>query len=79
MAGYHVGCGMFEIYAGTLNMNQTKWVNKSECTDEAINAVRDYMVTDCLGDLDCSKASEGGYSWQLNDERTVKLMIAIVD
>ena len=79
MARYHVGCGMFEIYAGTRNMNQTKGVNKSECTDEAINAVRDYMVTDCLGGLDCSKASEGGYSWQLNDGRTVKLMVAIVD
>lgn len=79
MAGYHVGCGMFEIYAGTLNMNKTKWINKSEYTDEAINAVRDYMVTDCLGGLDCSKASEGGYSWQLNDGRTVKLMVAIVD
>lgn len=77
MSGYHVGYGMFEIYAGTLNMDNTKWIDKSECTDEAINAVRDYMVSNCLGGLDCSKTNEGGYSWQLNDGRTVKLMISI--
>ena len=34
MAEYHVGCGAFWIYAGTLNeRNKNMWKNKSECTD----------------------------------------------
>lgn len=41
MAEYHVGCGALAIYAGTLNAkNKNLWQNKTECTDEAINAVR---------------------------------------
>ena len=45
MPEYHVGCGTFGIYAGTLNSkNKSLWQSKTECTDEAINAVRDYMV-----------------------------------
>ena len=36
MAEYHVGCGVFAIYAGTLNKSKTLWQNKSECTDEAV-------------------------------------------
>ena len=41
MAEYHIGCGAFAIYAGTLNAkNKNLWQNKTECTDEAINAVR---------------------------------------
>lgn len=39
------GCGAFGIYAGTLNSrNKNMWQNKTECTDEAICAVRDYLV-----------------------------------
>lgn len=29
MADYHVGCGIFEIYAGTLNKKGDLWKNKS--------------------------------------------------
>ena len=78
MAEYHVGAGVFAIYAGTLNKNKTMWQNKSECTDEAITAVRDYMITELLGGLDCNKATSSGYEWTLKDGRTVKLMIGIV-
>lgn len=78
MAEYHVGCGAFAIYAGTLNpRNKNMWANKTECTDEAIDAVRDYMVDQCLGGFDCSKAKYGGYEWTLKDGRTVELTIAI--
>lgn len=77
MAEYHVGCGAFAIYAGTLNKNKTMWNNKTECTDEAINAVRDYMVSECLGGFECEKANNGGYAWTLKDGRTVELRIAI--
>lgn len=78
MAEYHVGCGAFGIYAGTLNnRNKSMWQNKSEVTDEAIDAVRDYMVQERLGGLDCSKDTTGGYEWTLKDGRTVELRITI--
>lgn len=78
MAEYHVGCGAFAIYAGTLNSkNKTMWQNKTECTDEAIGAVRDYMVGECLGGFDCSKGKSGGYEWTLKDGRVVELRITI--
>lgn len=44
MAEYHIGCGVFAIYAGTLNKDKTLWKNKSECTDEAVSAVAQYLL-----------------------------------
>lgn len=78
MAEYHVGCGAFAIYAGTLNSkNRSLWQNKTECTDEALCAVRDYMVLHLLGGIDCRKSSTGGYEWTLEDGRTVELRVTI--
>ena len=76
MAEYHVGAGCFGIYAGTLK-NKEEWKDKTECTDEAIEAVRNYMVDECLGGLDCLKSNTGGYSWKLKDGRTVELRVSI--
>lgn len=44
MANYHVGCGITGIFAGTLNKTNTMWVNKSDVTDEAINAVALFLL-----------------------------------
>lgn len=78
MAEYHVGCGAFAIYAGTLNSrNKNLWQNKTECTDEAIDAVRDYMVSELLGGFECKKCAESGYEWTLKDGRKVTLKVAI--
>jgi len=79
MAEYHVGCGAFGIYAGTLNSkNKNLWLNKTECTDEAITAVRDYMVQELLGGLECRKSvSTSGYEWSLKDGRIVELRITV--
>lgn len=78
MAKYHVGCGAFGIYAGTLNSkNEALWKDKTECTEEALEAVRDYMVQELLGGLDCSKAVSSGYEWKLNDGRIVELRVTI--
>lgn len=44
MAEYHVGCGAFGIYAGTLKSNGTEWRNKSDVTDEAISAAAQYLL-----------------------------------
>lgn len=43
MAEYHVGNGLAGIYAGTLTKDKTRWVNKSDVTDEAIAAVFTWM------------------------------------
>lgn len=79
MANYHVGAGCFGIYAGTLNKKGDLWQNKTECTDEAINAVRDYMVQELLGGFDCTKATSSGYEWTLKDGRIVELRVTIKD
>lgn len=44
MANYHVGCGITGIFVGTLNKTSTMWVNKSDVTDEAINAVAQFLL-----------------------------------
>lgn len=44
MQEYHVGCGAFAIYAGTLNKNKNLWQNKTEVTDEATSAVAQYLI-----------------------------------
>ena len=44
MVEYHVGCGAFGIYAGTLNKDKSMWRNKSDVTDEAFSAVAQYCV-----------------------------------
>lgn len=78
MVEYHVGCGMFGIYAGTLNSrNKNTWKDKTECTDEALCAVRDYMVQELLGGFDCKKAISDGYEWKLKDGRAVELRVTI--
>jgi hypothetical protein len=44
MSRYHVGCGITEIYAGTLNKSGNMWTNKSVVTDEAYRAVAQYCI-----------------------------------
>ena len=79
MAEYHVGCGAFGIYAGTLNSrNKSLWQNKTECTDEALSVVRDYIIQECIGGLNSNKTS-GGYEWTLKDGRVVSLIVTIKD
>ena len=40
---YHVGLGVFGIYAGTLK-NKEEWKDKSEVTREAIDAVAEFLL-----------------------------------
>lgn len=44
MSDYHVGCGLFAIYAGTLNKKRNMWINKSEVTDEVLGSAAQYMI-----------------------------------
>lgn len=50
MAEYHVGCGAFGIYAGTVNKKGDMWLNKSEVTEEATYAVIQYVKQKMLLD-----------------------------
>ena len=43
MSNYHVGCGLFGIYAGILNKKGDTWVNKSDVTDEVLSSAFDYL------------------------------------
>ncbi len=43
MAKYHVGCGICDIYAGTLKSNGYEWRNKSTVTMEALGAAAQYL------------------------------------
>ena len=44
MAEYHIGCGIFAIYAGTLNKKGNMWLHKSDVTNEAFDAVAQYCL-----------------------------------
>lgn len=44
MAEYHVGCGVFGIYAGVLNKKGDKWLHKSDVTDECISASAQFLL-----------------------------------
>lgn len=43
MAEYHVGCGLFGIYAGILK-NKTTWKDKSKVTEEVLGAAAQYLL-----------------------------------
>lgn len=72
MVEYHVGCGIAGIYAGTLKKNGIEWQNKSLVIDEAINAVRDYLML---------QKEDGenhfGYEWSLKNGGRVQLLIMV--
>ena len=73
MAEYHVGCGAFGIYAGTLKKNGKEWQNKTECTDEALCAVRDWLY----GEAEQHHRSVWGYEWKRKDGKVVELLVKI--
>lgn len=80
MAEYHVSAGFFgRIYAGTLMPQKGEapriWRNKSDVTDEAICAVRDHMLDECVKEED-GKMS-GGYEWARKDGKKVSLVVSV--
>ena len=74
MIDYHVGCGALGyIYAGTLKKNGKEWQNKTECTDEALCAVRDCLYAEAV----MENRTVHGYEWTRKDGRIVELLIKI--
>lgn len=74
MSEYHVGCGCFGIYAGIIK-KPGEWKNKSEVTDEALCAVRDYLSDNFLID----DKTQGGYEWTRKDGKIIQLMVILKD
>ena len=77
MAEYHVGSGVFGIYAGTVNPKRKDgiqtWKTKSEVTDEAINAVRDFMKLQA----ECEKSNYYSYIWEKDNGDKIVLSLEI--
>lgn len=73
MNEYHVSCGMFGIYAGTVKRNGTEWKDKTRVTDEAIEAVRDWL----LSEAQFYNRTFSGYTWTTKDGETVTLKVSI--
>lgn len=78
MNKYHVDSGITGIYAGVLK-NANEWKDRNECTKEAIEAVRDWMVNNLLGGLKCRIGKTGRYTWKLKDGRLVELRISVLE
>lgn len=74
MPKYHVGCGAFGIYAGTLNKKGDMWLHKSDVTSEAIDAVISHMYF---------KLSEGekafAYAIKTRDGKYARLTLEVSD
>lgn len=79
MAEYHVGAGIAGIYAGKTNKAGTEWIDKSDCTDEALEAVRDHIILQELGGVNPPKKNRGGYEWKLKDGKIVKLIVEVME
>lgn len=76
MAEYHVGCGAFGIYAGTLEpRNKNLWRNKSEVTEEAVAAVVQYYKQE----LEIKGKKEFHTQYEFRDGTYVDLDISIAN
>lgn len=79
MAEYHVGCGMFgTIYAGTMMMPRKDglqiWRNKSNVTNEAIEAVMGHFIMEMESD-DKNKIQK---AWEVRGNKTLKVTFELV-
>lgn len=74
MAQYHVGCGLAGIYAGTLKKSGNEWQNKSDVTQEAIDAVVLHMYF---------QVPEGenafAYGFKMRDGKYARLKLELSD
>lgn len=74
MAEYHVGCGLFgNIYAGTMMPPRKDglqmWRNKSNVTNEAIEAVMGHFITE----MERDKKTELKKAWGVIGNKKLKV------
>lgn len=76
---YHIGFDNHVIYAGMFNpKNDGLWYARTECTDEALCAVRDYMIDHYLHGLNSGKTS-AGIEWETKTGKWALLRISVED
>lgn len=80
MTDYHVGCGLFgDIYAGTFLPQKADkppiWRNKTVVTQEAICAVRDHILSECINEE--KGKTQGGYEWAYKDGKKITLIVQV--
>lgn len=68
-----IACGLFGIHIGRVNKAETLWLDKRDCTDEALASVRDYLKMQA----ERQKKDTFGYEWKTEDGETVELTIKI--
>lgn len=73
MAEYHVGAGAFGIYAGRINKNGDKWLEKSEVTDEVLFATTNYLYREAV----LNNKNTWGYEWDTEDGKVIELIVKI--
>ena len=72
---YHVQCNPNTgiINAGTVNKKKDKWVNKTDVTQEALEAVRDHLLY--IASL--NKLEDGaGYRWECEEKGKAIMLTA---
>lgn len=77
MSEFHVQVGEISgvIYAGTFTMDGQKWSKRTDVTEEAIAAVRDYFVRKAQS----NDVNSYFYQWHRKDGKTVELRVSIKD
>lgn len=72
-----MGAGLFGIYCGTLNKprkdGSVTWKDKTECTNEAFCAVRDFLRLK----VESEELSRYGHEWTTTDGKVVRLILEI--
>lgn len=62
------------IVAGTMNKNCTKFINCSDVTEEAIEAVRDHFIA-----LSIERNEDMAFAWQYNNGKTLVMKFEMID
>ena len=62
------------IFIGRVNAKENLWLDKRDCTEEAIAAVRDHLFAEIEDGKDMA-----GYRWSMKDGRTIDLLVKVRD
>lgn len=76
---YHVGAGVFGIYAGVVDESGKFWKRKTDVTEEVADALRDYLTAIAEHEGRKSGDNIAGWEWTRSDGKRVILGLSIKD